>query len=502
MADWSVRQLAASPRTHLLVVLVIHGLLRAWFFVPYVNSDLLDYLITARHIGEGTLPHSNPFFGQNDHLVRWGVVLPLAGLLPILGMNFTLVFTFGLAVSCATLAVLHAFMRHLFGLAAATLAAVFWVFLPFQDLSHITGHAHSMAALLSLSSVYLLALGIEREPGSRRRMLLAGALLGLAQVTVPSAFLFVPALAAWWILSRTGWRRELLWAGGALGVVLAADFVFSWAWFGDPLFRYHESSRSMDYWLGVEFTDVSLVRSFTEAFNPLTLMGRALGLFPWIGLAGSFVLIRRQERWGRLIALAWLVPYVLLRLVPYRFSPIAFLAPVVGHWAILQMPFTIASGAAALAPFWETHRRVVLAVSALLIVEALALMHVNGTDMDERFVRPSLKAYEITRGGSGKVILDFVTKRHFSFRDDLRESPRLLDVGAAKSSDLQDAVVVVNPTSWKLHGVRMSEDLEKSRPTWVLLHREEYQGRLRIKALLRLRLERMQSGGFEVYRIP
>ena len=64
------------PWSVLCALVGLNLVLRTLFFTGYVNSDLVDYILSAQRLLHGVIPHSNPFPDWNDHFIRFGVIIP------------------------------------------------------------------------------------------------------------------------------------------------------------------------------------------------------------------------------------------------------------------------------------------------------------------------------------------------------------------------------------------------------------------------------------------
>ena len=188
------------------------------------------------------------------------------------------------------------------------------------QLSHFAGVDTLLTLFVVLS---ILAAVRAAERGTRGASALAGAAVGLALATKASAApLLLPLFLAHLPPLGPGWRQE--WTGCAvrLGVALAAagavlvvgqPYMFlDWEVFRADLAEQSEMVRRIrDYPFTRQYADTTPYLYHVRQLAVFGL-GLPLGLAAWAGLAfAGWWCVRRRSR-AHLLALAWVVPYLLI----------------------------------------------------------------------------------------------------------------------------------------------------------------------------------------------
>ena len=236
-------------------------------------------------------------------LVMWGAEQPSIAQLNHAAYVITLVTAAvpgALAVWLVFVLLLSWGAREVWALACASgygLATMAW---PYSTMLF----GHQLVAALLLCAFALLS---RDEPNSRRPVLLAGLLLGLACLVEYQALLGALAIGA--LALRWGWRGALTLTVGALPPMLLLAF-YQWQAFGAPWTLAYEYStmpfRHQGFFMGLGIPDVSVLREIT--------VGPYRGMFysaPWLLLAvpGCLVWLRSARRLAALSAAAVVVLY-------------------------------------------------------------------------------------------------------------------------------------------------------------------------------------------------
>jgi hypothetical protein len=143
-------------------------------------------------------------------------------------------------------------------------------------------------------------------------------------------------------LSERRWRRGWLWFlfGGAL--CAAADLVFFWSVFGDPLYHYRVVHEAVG--------DLIATQTFGET-APSTYLSYLFvkmyhtGLLGWLALAGGILMLRRSPEPGRRFVLGWAVGLLIIfSLLPASLAPFTLIRKQSNYMEIFVMPLALLAG--------------------------------------------------------------------------------------------------------------------------------------------------------------
>jgi hypothetical protein len=481
-------------------LILANTLLRAAFSLQGIEPDGNDYAYAALRLTRGLVTRDCPWWTTpGDHFVRWGIVLPLAASFSVFGVNLFALAVPGLLATGGIQGLLYRLVERRAGARAALLSGVLLLFLPSIDFGEVLAYGHWMAAVFVIAAVDAFDRALER-PASRG-YLWSGVFCGLAYVTWSMSVLVMAGLAAVWLLrKRDDLRRALLLPAAALGVALL-DVVVLGILYGDPLYRVHATLHQQSEHAGR--WHVTFVSNWTLPFWPGTMVGKALGLVPHLGLLSGVVLIAARREAGLLFSLAWLVPFAVMRLIPRTLSPLEFLALQEPHLLTFIMPLAAASAGVGLAQLWQRHRAAALAATVLAAGFGLLQMALNAEEYRTGTLRPARFAYDLTRERRERLFdCDYRTQHLFRFWDRYREGRSYANIQDAGAPEGEPLILVANRRYLQVLSLPIPAALERRQRRWELLGHAEFEGRIRPSQLLKARVLRMDPTKVDVYRVP
>ena len=281
-ARWALRDYAS-----LLLVMAVAVALRTAFHAGMLYSDDLTYVDRAVRILNGDWSVTTYVGG-----LRYGVNLPMALSMKILGRSEFAANLWPLVCSVAEVALVFVAARSMFGGVAAVLSALVLGLLPVHV--HYAGRVMADPPLGFLVTLAFVAFMLAEKRKSAVLYGLAGlscgAIIWVKEMVMPliaMSFLFYA------LLTRT-WRLEWLWAIGGVIVAVLANFAFFAMVAGDPLFV------------------VKAMTGGVQTFMALTALatGSTLETSPFYYLWKLFVDIRHVWLMGYLAVAGLVIVYV------------------------------------------------------------------------------------------------------------------------------------------------------------------------------------------------
>lgn len=465
---------------------------RLILFIGPQGSDDLAYSEAAWTLAGGKVP-----LDQGIHGSRIGYVGCLAFVYALFGAgSFSLILP-NLAASLAEVALARVVAREFLDDAGAWIAAALVAILPVHVFFASEAHPDMPAAALTTLSALLF---LKAKAADRTGLfLLSGAVLGGAHLVKESAFMGLAALAA--LGGRA--RPRFLLAPAGFAAVVAAECLFFWVLSGDPLHRIHGVRVMQTAIMNSEYY-VQSIPTFRRLVVDVPAMllwpGHAnypfFTLLPLLSIAGAVHALRRGDAalrgpmiWA--IAVAALLILWPISLVPYRPAMVAFpriFLPIAVPLAILAASLL---------------RTVPLKVSgAILLVVSLAavcgslILHSDG----RRESAGARLAWVQT--GELPVVSDPRTIQFFRLYDGYSARRPLHSWNQPTPTGPHDRVVngIWIRNLWNWNRVRPPSGFED--PGVPPTRTELIPGRVRLRPLLRGRLERLPPEELRIYRLP
>lgn len=178
-------------RLILLAVLIAVGALvaRVGTIREPLNSDDNQYLTGARLLLEGRLPIQSPIrptteVAGNHHHLRLGMILPLAALYAVFGLNVVTYYAMPLAFCVLGVLLTFGIVRHFAGETTAFVAALFQIVNPLEAIHGTSLLTDMPTAVLSIAYFALLLPVFEGRVQSRRTTWILGLLGGVVLLWV------------------------------------------------------------------------------------------------------------------------------------------------------------------------------------------------------------------------------------------------------------------------------------------------------------------------------
>lgn len=465
---------------------------RLLLFVGPQGSDDLAYSNAAWTVASGRFP-----LDQGIHGSRVGYVGTIGTIYALFGAGSFSLVLLNLAASMGEVALARLVARRFLDDAGAWLAAALVAVLPVHVFHATEAHPDMPAAALgTLSALFFLR---AKDADRAGLFVLSGVALGAAHLMKETAFLGLAALAA---LGGRPRPRFLLVVGGFAAVV-AAESLFFWAVSGDPLFRLR----------GVGLLQSAIMNSerylqSAPTFRRLVLDVPAMlfwpgsgnypyfALLPLLALGGAALAWRRGDGTLRgpmiwALAVTALLTFWPITLFPYRPAMVAF--PRIFLVAAVPMTILAASLLRAIPAKAAGGLLVVMALAALggsLILHADARRESAGARL----------AWSATR--DLPVVADPRTIEFFRLYEGYAAG-RLLRLWTAPAPDgphyrVVNGLWIRNLSTWS--GVRPPAGFEA--PGVPAIRTESIPGRIRLRSLLRGRIERVGSETLAIYRLP
>jgi len=465
---------------------------RLLLFIGAQGSDDLAYSEAARSLARGSFP-ANP----GIHGARLGYVGAIGFFYAVFGAGTFSLVCVNLAASVAEVAMSRIVARVFLDDGAAWLAAALVAILPVHVFHATEAHPDVPAAALTTLSVLLFLRALKSD--SIRGFLLSGAALGAAHWMKESAFLGFAALAA---LGGRPRPRLLVVVAGFVAVVALESALF-WAATGDPLYRVH-TVRAMQSGI---MSGENYLQS-TPTFRRLVLDVPRMMFWPGEGSFTFFALLpilaaagaawgwKRRDAalrgpflWGfSLILLLAIWP---ITLVPYRPAMVAF--PRIFLVAAVPMAILAASVCRRL-PLKRT-----VPLFGVVVACALAgalVLHSDG----RRESAGARLAHSLTQ--DLPVVSDPRTVQLLALYDGYSLTRPLKSwIDPAPPGPhyrVVNGVWIRNLWTWD--GIRPPAGFED--PGFPPIRAETVAGRIRLRSLLRGRLDRVGDEELRIYRIP
>ena len=467
----------------------------AWRLILFVGaqgSDDLAYSEAAWTISCGAFPAN-----QGIHGARIGYVGIIGALYALFGAGTFSLVCFNLASSLAEVGLTRLVAREYLDDAGAWLAAALVAILPVHVFHATEAHPDVPTAALTTLSVLLFLRALKTD--SVRGFLVSGAALGAAHWMKESAFMGLAALA----LLGGRPRPRALWAvAGFAGMVVLESCLF-WAATGDPGYRIRTVRAMQGEIMNAGFylqSAPTLRRLLLDV--PLMFFWVGEGSFVHFALAPTLALVGAVWAWKRGDAtlrgpILWAVSLLLLltfwpiRLVPYRPAMVAF--PRIFLVAAVPMAILAASALRRLpARGWAPVFGIVVAAG---LAGALVL-HSDG----RRESAGARLAHPLTQ--DRPVVSDPRTIQFFRLYDGYFHHRSLVSWKSPTPAEPHYRVVngvwIRNLRTWS--GLHPPEGF--GAPGVSPFRTEVIPGRIRLRSLLRGRVERVGTEELRIYRVP
>lgn len=292
---------------------------RIFCITGLVGEDDHFLIGLAHDLSEGRW---EPF--PHHQYLRVGILAPLAVVGTATGWDPDLHAAYGFLCSVGLVAVTAEIGRRWFS-APAGLAAG-WVMAFYPNDVHYAGVVNVDGPATFWFTLGMLVLWPRRpglaEPVSAARALAAGLCLGAAYLG-KETILLAAAWPAVWIFRDPGSRRRLLVAAAAFAAVVAVESAAYGMQTGDPLLRWHAARVGAEPGsMTTSFTGSALLSRWLWDYPMLMFLPTGyLGVFyPLLALALLFLLWTRQPDGGFVFG-GWALPCALILWMPGSFSP-------------------------------------------------------------------------------------------------------------------------------------------------------------------------------------
>lgn len=322
-------------------LLVVAAAIRLWLFRGFMGSDDVIYATRGLEVLAG---HWTPF--DYNGALRYGVNLPIAAAVGLLGRSEGALAAWGLACSLGEIAIVYTYALRAWGTRVAVFAGLVLATIP-QHIDSATNIAADapFAALLTLSMV-LLHFGV--STGKAVTFVGAGLALGFAGWIKPEAALVFSMPFGIMALTFMQDRRQVLWL--VLGAAAAASLnlaLFAWA-FGDPFYYAHVLARQLKGGSANPASSQSHDANFY--FRLLFLDGRTLWLAPMLALLGAWFAVRTQDpaqrRTGYFTVLWICLLLLFFSFFVYSLSPLRLIPKQTNYAIIFAASISVLAGVA------------------------------------------------------------------------------------------------------------------------------------------------------------
>jgi hypothetical protein len=465
---------------------------RLLLFIGAQGSDDLAYSDSAWTVASGSLP-----IHQGIHGTRIGYVGAIGALYALFGAGSFSLILLNLATSVGEVAVARLVAREFLDDAGSWLAAILVAILPVHVFYATEAHPDLPAAALTTCSALLFLRA--KKSDNAGLFLISGVLLGTAHLMKETAFMGLAALAA---LGGRPRVKFLLPVAGFAAVVAAESLLF-WTATGDPLFRFHRvhamQSEIMNSPYYVDTTPtfrrllIDVPAMFFWPAEGTYLFFAVLPLLALLGAAGAY---RRRDRallgpalWT--VAVVGLLTFWPITLMPYRPAMVAFPRIYLG----IAVPMAVLASSA-LRALPGKLPGIALAAAAAAALGSALLLHADAR-------RESLGA-RIAHSATQElpVVSDPRTIQFLRLYDGYSERRPLRSWNEPAPSGTH--CLVVNDL-WIRHlrdwsGTRPPAGFED--PGGAPLRDDVLPGRIRLRTLLRGRVEYIGREKLRIYRLP
>ncbi|MBV8880531.1 MAG: glycosyltransferase family 39 protein [Planctomycetaceae bacterium] len=461
-----------------------------WFVGPQASDDLA-YSEYAQALATGAYhPVADIFSTRLGYLASIALGYRLFGAGP-----FTLILP-NLLFSLAGIVLAYALAREFLDERGAWRTALLLAAAPPDVFLATEAHTDLPLAVLFSGSLllYLRARKTDAIPG----FILSGVVLGIAHLFKESAFFGFAALTA--VGGKL--KRNDLFVLAGFGAVVAAEAVGLGLGTGDPLYRFHSvRAAQAENIAALESSPGSgLGRAFLGLFelvHPFSLGFSFLGLLPLLGLAGGVAAFRSRDA-ALLKVLRWMLVLILLSvfwpitIVPYR--PALWNHARIFMMALLPMAILTVSLIDRL-----PGRRALLAGAAL----GAAFLGFTGTlHADARRVTEGARrAFDGPLRSAGGAVADPRTAALFRLYDGYRPARQWTDwTQPFRNTPLRVVNETLARTLKEWYGIVPPPDFEPKDK--APLYRIAVPGRLRLRPLLRGKIERIAGEEVRIYEAP
>lgn len=326
----------------LVALIVVATAIRLWLFRGLMGTDDATYATRGLEVVAGHWTASD-YVGA----LRYGVNLPIAAAVGVLGRSEGALAAWGLACSLGEIAIVYAYALRAWGTRVAAFASLILATLP-QHIDSATNIAADapFAALLTLSMV-LLHFGVS----TNKAVLLvwAGLAVGFASWIKAEPTIVFSILFGIMALTFLQDRRKVLWlvfgAAAATSLNLA---LFAWA-FGDPFYYAHAAARNLKANF-VEHTAPWGIHDANFYFRLLFMDGRTFWLAPILALLGAWFAVRTQDpgqrRTGYFTVLWVILLLLFFSFFVYSLSPLRLIPKQTNYALIFAAPIAVLAGVA------------------------------------------------------------------------------------------------------------------------------------------------------------
>ncbi len=322
-------------------LLVMATVIRLWLFRGFRGSDDVIYATRGLEIVAGLWTPSD-----YNGALRYGVNLPIAAAVSLLGQSEGALAAWGLVCSLGEIAIVYAYALRAWGTRVAVFASLVLATIP-QHIDSATNIAADapFSAMLTLSMI-LLYFGVI----SKRAVLLVGAGLavGFAGWIKPEAAIVFCMPIGIMALTFMQDRSQVIWL--VFGAAAAASLnlaLFAWA-FGDPFYYAHVFDRMIKASVGNTISWQSDDAFFY--FRLLFVDGRTLWLAPMLALLGGWFAVRTNDpvrrRTGYFTVLWVTLLLLFFSFFVYSLSPLRLIPKQTNYAIIFAAPITVLAGVA------------------------------------------------------------------------------------------------------------------------------------------------------------
>ncbi len=350
-------------------LLVVALAIRLWLFRGFFGSDDVVYATRGLEVLAGLW---TPF--EYNGALRYGMNLPIAAAVGLLGRSEGALAAWGLACSLGEIAIVYTYSVRVWGTRVAIFAGLVLATIP-QHIDSATNIAADapFSALLTLAMV-LLHFAV--RTGKVLVLVGAGLSLGFAGWIKPEAALVFSMPFGIMAFTFMRDRRQVLWI--VLGAAAATSLslaLFAWA-FGDPFYYVHVLARQLQGGSGNTISWQSHDANYY--FRLLFLDGRVLWLAPMLALAGAWLAVKAQDpaqrRTGYFTVLWVCLLLLFFSFFVYSLSPLRWIPKQSNYAIIFAAPISVLAGVA-LARF---RVGVAIPLAALLGMGGLFLAALDG----------------------------------------------------------------------------------------------------------------------------
>lgn len=354
----------------LLILLCLALTVRLWLFVGLSGSDDAVYSQRGLEVALGQWLPSD-YIGD----LRYGMNLPIAASVKLLGMNNAGLVGWGLLCSLAEIALIYLFAERTWGRRVAVFASAILIVTPLHLTSATNMWADAPFSLFLSTSAILLWLGA--RSGRAALIFASGLACGLAGWVKPEPAVVFGLTLTILALIHLEARRQVGWIfAGAIVAAIPNLILFTWA-FGDPLYYLHAGARNLQSNF-IENAAPWGDHSGSYYFRQLFVDGRAFWLAPLLAIPGMALAVLKgsdEERRAGRFATLWAVLLVLsFSFFVYSLSPLRLIPKQYNYALIFAAPLALLAGLAL------ARVRPVLAVPALVtaVIGGLLLGSLDG----------------------------------------------------------------------------------------------------------------------------